>query len=359
MSRIVVKVGSNILTRKDGKPNITNMSALVDQIAALRQEGHQVVLVSSGAVACGKSDVRPKKDLNSIEARQLFSAVGQIRLINLYSQFFNEYGIVAGQILTQKDNFSSRVAYLNQRSCMITMLDNGIIPIVNENDTVSLTELMFTDNDELSGLIATMIDADLLIILSNIDGIYTGLPEEPGSELIKCVSPGADLSEYVKITKSRHGRGGMMTKCNIASKVASEGIKVLIAKGDRPDVLIDLLREPDKVPHTIFLPSQSSLSTVKRWIAHSGSFSKGKLFINQKASEALLSGKAASLLPVGLDEIQGAWEEGEIVSIFGPDNVYIGIGKANMGSSEVVELKGKHGKKPIVHYDYLYIERDI
>lgn len=190
--RIVVKVGSNILTRQDGKPNITNMSVLVDQVAALYGSGVEVILVSSGAVACGRGAVSPRHQLDTVASRQLFSSIGQIKLINQYSQLFGEYGIVVGQVLTQKDNFASRDAYLNQRACMLTMVENGVVPIVNENDTASLTELMFTDNDELSGMIATMVDADLLIILSNIDGIYTGSPSDPDSRLIEVVAPGED-----------------------------------------------------------------------------------------------------------------------------------------------------------------------
>lgn len=356
MSKIVIKVGSNVLTRLDGKPNITTMSSLVDQIVSLQKLGHQVVLVSSGAVACGKSAISPSKDLSPVEARQLFSSVGQISLINLYSQFFNSYGIVAGQILTQKENFSSRLLYLNQRACILTMLDNGVMPIVNENDTVSLTELMFTDNDELSGLIATMLDADMLIILSNIDGIFTGLPEDSNSCLIEEIKPNQDLTQYIKESKSSHGRGGMLTKCNIASKVASEGISVIIANGNRPNVLTDLIVRPQEVPHTLFKPSPQSLSTVKRWIAHSGSFSKGKVFVNQKAAETLKSINAVSLLPVGVSTIEGIWEEGEIISIYDDLNEFIGIGKANLSSEEALISLGKRGQKPLIHYDYLYIE---
>ena len=205
--RIVVKVGSNVLSRADGKPNVTNMSALVDQIAALHGRGHQVVLVSSGAVACGRGEIAPDRQLDPVAARQLFSSIGQIKLINLYNDLFREYGIVIGQVLTQKENFASRDSYLNQRACMLTMLENGVVPVVNENDTASLTELMFTDNDELSGLIATMLRADLLVILSNIDGIYTGDPSDPVSRLIERVAPGEDLSRYVVAAKSGFGRG--------------------------------------------------------------------------------------------------------------------------------------------------------
>ncbi len=357
MSRIVVKVGSNVLTRSDGKPNVTNMSALVDQIATLRRLGHEVVLVSSGAVACGRGAVAPVRELDAVASRQLFSSVGQIRLINLYNQLFGAYGIVVGQVLTQKENFASRTSYLNQRACMLTMIENGVIPVVNENDTASLTELMFTDNDELSGLIATMTDADTLVILSNVDGIYTGAPSDPGARLIERVEPGKDVSEYVVAAKSGFGRGGMGTKCGIASKVASEGVAVLIARGDRPGVLVDLIERPAEVPHTLFVPSAAPLSNIKRWIAHSGSFAKGVVCVNARAAEALLSDRAVSLLPVGVTSVEGEWEEGDIVTILGPDGSNLGMGRAAMGCQEAKASIGRHGQRPVIHYDYLYIEQ--
>lgn len=152
----MIKVGSNVLTRNDGKLNVTRMSAIVDQVVWLRRQGYEVILVSSGAVAAGRAELSVQHKLDSVEQRQLFSAIGQVKLTGLYYDLFREYGIRIGQVLTMKENFASRREYLNQRACMGVMLDNGVVPIVNENDTVSVTELMFTDNDELSGLIATM-----------------------------------------------------------------------------------------------------------------------------------------------------------------------------------------------------------
>jgi glutamate 5-kinase (EC 2.7.2.11) len=171
-TKIAVKIGSNVLTRKDGSLDVTRMSALVDQIAELHKGGVEVILISSGAVASGRSEVRASKKLDSVDQRQLFSAVGQAKLINRYYELFREHKIPVGQVLTTKENFGTRRHYLNQKNCMTVMLENGVIPIVNENDTISVSELMFTDNDELSGLIASMMDAEALIILSNIDGIY-------------------------------------------------------------------------------------------------------------------------------------------------------------------------------------------
>lgn len=356
MSRIVVKIGSNVLTRRDGKPNITNMSSIVDQVASLRALGHEIVLVSSGAVACGRGAITPSRPLDSVAARQLYSSIGQIRLINLYNSLFAEYDIVVGQVLTQKENFASRTSYLNQRACMMTMLDNGVVPIVNENDTASLTELMFTDNDELSGLIATMVDADMLIILSNVDGIFTGSPSDPSSRLIDRVAPGEDVSGNVVASKSGFGRGGMGTKCGIAGKVSDEGVAVVIARGDRPGVLVDLVETPGAVPHTIFEPNPEPLSTVKRWIAHSASFAKGTVSVNARAAEALRSDRAVSLLPVGITGASGEWEEGDIITVLDPSGECVGVGRASLSSADTAALIGHRGSRPVIHYDYLYIE---
>lgn len=243
-TRIAVKVGSNVLTRRDGTLDVTRMSALVDQIAELHKSGVEIILISSGAVASGRSEVHPQKKLDSVDQRQLFSAVGQAKLINRYYELFREHSIPVGQVLTTKESFGTRRHYLNQKNCMTVMLENNVIPIVNENDTISVSELMFTDNDELSGLIASMMDAQALIILSNIDGIYNGSPADPGSFVIRKIDHGKDLSNYIQATKSSFGRGGMLTKTNIARKVADEGITVIIANGKRDNILVDLLQHP-------------------------------------------------------------------------------------------------------------------
>ena len=252
--RIVVKVGSNVLTRQDGKLDVTRMSALVDQIAWLRKEGYEVILVSSGAMASGRGELRVDHDLDSVEQRQLFSAVGQGKLIGLYYDLFREFGIHIGQVLTMKENFQPGEQYENQRACMRVMLENNVLPIVNENDTVSVTELMFTDNDELSGLIAQMMEAETLILLSNIDGIFDQHPDNPQAQLIREVAPGCDLSEYIQPEKSAFGRGGMHSKYTTASKIQQAGIRVIIANGERDNILVDLIENKQNVPHTEFIP---------------------------------------------------------------------------------------------------------
>jgi len=250
--RIVVKVGSNVLTRDDGKLDVTRMSALVDQIAWLKRNDYEVILVSSGAVACGRRELKVDHSLDSVEQRQLYSALGQVKLIGLYYDLFREFHIHVGQVLTMKENFQPGEQYENQRACMKVMLENGVLPIVNENDTVSVTELMFTDNDELSGLIAQMMQADTLILLSNIDGIYSGNPDDPQSQLIRDVEKGADLSQYIQTEKSAFGRGGMHSKYTTASKLSQQGIRVIIANGERENILIDLVERPQETPHTDF-----------------------------------------------------------------------------------------------------------
>ncbi len=250
--RIVIKVGSNVLTRDNGKLDVTRVSAIVDQVAWLKGQGHDVVLVSSGAVACGRRELKVDHDLDSVEQRQLFSALGQVKLIGLYYDLFREHNLHVGQVLTMKENFEQGEQYDNQKACMTVMLENGVVPIVNENDTVCVTELMFTDNDELSGLIAMMLHADMLVLLSNIDGIYTGNPCDPQSTLVRKVEASTDLSQYIQASKSSLGRGGMVSKYSTARRVQRSGIKVIIANGKRDDILIDLIVRPEETRHTEF-----------------------------------------------------------------------------------------------------------
>ncbi|MCD8297642.1 MAG: glutamate 5-kinase [Prevotella sp.] len=355
-NRIVVKVGSNVLTRDNGKLDITRMSALTDQLAWLYNLGYEVILVSSGSVTCGRGVFKSNRKLDSVEQRQLFSAIGQVKLINLYYDLFREHSIPVGQVLTTKENFASRRLYLNQRACMEVMILNGVIPIVNENDTVSLTELMFTDNDELSGLIASMMDAKALIILTNVDGIYNGSPNDPASHIISSVKQGTHLQEYIQNEKSIFGRGGMASKCFFAQKVADEGIKTIIANGKRENILTNLFLHPDNTPHTEFVPAAQPASNVKKWIAHSGSFACGAVHVNAKAADTLRGNKAVSLLLVGVTDIEGDFEKGDIISVIDPNGNKLAVGRSSYDSNEARANIGKHDIKPLVHYDYLCLE---
>ena len=388
VQRLVIKVGSNVLTRLDGTLDVTRMSALVDQVAELRQRGIEVILVSSGAVASGRSEVQAVKKLDSVEQRQLFSAVGQAKLINRYYELFREHHMAVGQVLTTKENFGTRRHYLNQKRCMSVMLENGVIPIVNENDTISVTELMFTDNDELSGLIASMMDAQLLVILSNIDGIYNGNPADSTSEVIREIAPGMDLDNYIQTGKSSFGRGGMITKTRIARQVADEGITVVIANGRREQILVQLIEALEEkplsagtasaatttaataaatlpttsaqaLPFTRFIPATTPTSSVKKWIAHSEGFAKGEIHLNAAASALLLEEKPISILPVGITAVKGEFEKDDIVRIIGNDGQSLGVGRVSCNAAQVSAVMGKHGKKPVVHYDYLCIDTNL
>lgn len=354
-TRIAVKVGSNVLTRNDGTLDITRMSAIVDQIATLRRNNIQVILISSGAVAAGRNELNLDQRLDYVSARQLYSAVGQAKLINRYYELFRDHGIACGQVLVTKDYFSTRRHYLNQLHCMNVMLANNVIPVVNENDTVSLTELMFTDNDELSGILASMMGAQALIILSNIDGIYTGDPSLPSSSLISDIMPGDDISRYIRASKSSLGRGGMTTKHRIATKVASEGIAVMIANGKRDDILLSLMGIGSPMPHTLFHPSTPSASGIKKWIAHSEDFSKGVINVNEGAASAICSPQRASLLLVGVTSIDGDFERDDIVSVADPDGKIIAWGKSGYSANEARAVIGDRGAKPIIHSDYMYV----
>lgn len=381
--RITVKIGSNVLTRADGSLDVTRMSALVDQVASLRKEGIEVLMVSSGAMASGRSELKniTGGKMDAVDQRQLFSAVGQAKLINRYYEMFRDHGIPVGQVLTMKENFGTRRHYLNQRNCISVMLDNGVLPIINENDTISVTELMFTDNDELSGLIATMMDCDALVILSNIDGVFTGNPSEPTSEIIRTVEPGKDISEYISTVKSGFGRGGMQTKSNIARKVAQEGVAVVIANGKREDILLKLrpvilatdnasgkaalskeagimsaLDSNADIPCTVFLPAAGEVSSVKKWIAHSEGFAKGGIYLNEGASQKIQGEHAASILPVGIVRAEGQFEPHDIIGIYDNNGKKIGVGRSDYSVDEVRDAIGKRDMKPVVHYDFLYLE---
>lgn len=356
MKRIAIKIGSNVLTRANGTLNITRISSLVDQVAELHNQGIQVILISSGAVASGRSVHKINRKLDSVDQRQLFSAIGQAKLISLYDELFSHHGITIGQVLTTKESFSTRRHYLNQRNCMQVMLENNVIPIVNENDTISITELMFTDNDELSGIIASMLDAEMLIILSNVDGIFNGPPSDPNSSVIREIRADEDISDFIVQTKSTFGRGGMLTKTSIARKVADEGIDVVIANGIRENILNSILSHDETVPCTRFIKTEDGVSSVKKWIAHSGGFAKGAIHINKNAREALFQKAATSLLPIGITKTEGNFDKDDIVKIIDENGQYIGVGRTQYDQETLSNFMGQKGHKPIIHYNYLFLE---
>ncbi len=346
-----------MLAKADGTLNVSRIAHLVDQIAYLRKKGVEVVLVSSGAVAAGRAVLNPSRKTDAVSKRQLWAALGQVKLISRYSDFFNEHGLTCAQVLTTKENFSSRGHYLNMKNCMNTLLENKVIPIVNENDTISVTELMFTDNDELSGLIASMVNSDALIILSNVDGVYTAHPQNENAELIQTVGISDHEPENaISGNHSEFGRGGMLTKFRIAKKLASDGISVHLANGIKENILVDILSQKE-ISHTWFEPAQKPASGVKKWIAYSDGFTKARVVVNKGAAAALKSEKAVSLLPVGIVTIEDEFKKGDLIRIVDESGNTIGLGKAQYGSDKVEAEKQSEKQKALVHYDYLYMEK--
>lgn len=354
-NRIAIKVGSNVITQSDGSLNDGRILRLVEDVAILYKQGIEVILISSGAVAAGRSEMTPSKKTNIIAAKQVWAAIGQVKLMSSYQFLFGKYGIQAGQMLATKEGFRDRRHYLNMKNCISAMIENKVLPIVNENDTISINELMFTDNDELSGLISSMMDCDTLMILSNVDGVYTGVPGEEGTELISEISEDSeDLEKYISSVKSGFGRGGMFTKCSIARKIASQGIDVFIANGTRDSIITDIIRHKD-VPYTHFVASNKKETGVKKWLSHSDTFAKGAVIINNGAKEALLGEKATSLLMIGITKVEGFFKSGDIVRIFDDRGNNLGLGKAQSDSKKTELQMGKKSNKPFIHYDYLVI----
>ncbi len=354
--RLVIKIGSNVLAQPNGGLDLQNIEKLTRQMAALNKQGIEIILISSGAVAAGRSLITPPKKTDEISKRQLFAAVGQIKLINIYAEQFAKADCLCAQVLVTKDDFRDREHYINMKNCITVLLQNNVIPILNENDVISVTELMFTDNDELAGLVSGMVDADKLIILSNVNGIYDGSPNEVSSKVIPIIEFGeTDFENFITSEKSSFGRGGMLTKCSMANKVASMGIPVQIANGKEDNILTDIVA--DKPTGTLF-KTRKQLSSVKKWIAHSEGFEKGIVYIDAGAEKALRSDKPTSLLPVGITKIEGSFKNGDIIKIMGVSGKQLGVGKAQYNSEKATDLMHKKKEKALVHYDYLFLNDD-
>ncbi len=352
---ITIKIGSNVLTRPDRQLDLERISHLTDQIAELHQKKIRVILVSSGAVASGRGMVSnpPKKD--PVSERQLLSSVGQIKLVSTYATLFEKHGITCAQVLVTKEDFRTREHYLNMKNCLTTLLDHNIVPIINENDAVSVTALMFTDNDELAGLVATMMNTQAYFILSNVDGIFTGNPGDKGVELIEEISGNeTDLSAFITTKKSNFGRGGMLTKGRVARKTAAAGIEVHIANGTRTNIIVELAMQTGKIKHTRFVAAPPR-PAVKKWMAYSADFTEHEVHINKGACDALSSKKATSLLLAGVTSLKGEFNKGDLLRIIDQNNRLIGIGKAQYDYRKAQEHLHDKKYKPLVHYDYLYL----
>ncbi len=354
--KITIKIGSNVLTANDGQLDMYSIKHLTDQIATLHKNGKAIVLVSSGAVAAGRSMIRFSKKTDTVTERQVLSSTGQVKLMGIYSKLFEERCIPVAQVLVTKQDFRTREHYLNMKNCITGLWQSGILPIVNENDAISVTALMFTDNDELAGLIASMMSCDSLYILSNVDGIYNGDPTNVNSKVIRAIANdvSSDIFSFVSSSKSGFGRGGMQTKCRIAQKTAASGVSVHIANGRKENILLDIETSPEDVVHTHFIPGEQR-PAVKKWMAYSDGFTKAEVTINRGAFDALCSEKATSLLLPGIIRIDGDFLKGDLIRILSENGEPVGIGKAAYSRQKAEEHRKDKKYKPLIHYDYLHL----
>lgn len=352
-SVLTIKVGSNVITNDQGLPDeqvITNISR---QIRGARERGHQVILVSSGAVAAGRSIYHFQKKTDTVVQRQVLASLGQVKLISLYKEAFEKEGMMCAQVLVTKQDFKSRHHYLNMQNCLSALLSHGIVPIINENDVVSITELMFTDNDELAGLVSAMMNTDLLVILTNVDGVYDGDPSQQGTRVIREYDPKIiRLQEIARGRKSGFGRGGILTKCETSEKIAGIGIPVMIANGRADDIVLRIL---DGEPVGTRFPARRLASSFKKYMAHAYEEAKGKVVINEGARSVLLSETAHSLLPVGIVRVIGEFRKGDLIKIADEKEREIGLGLARYDHKKAMEVVGLKNQKPLIHYDHLYL----
>lgn len=352
--RVIVKVGTGVLTLPDGKLDTLVLRHLVMQIVAAKAKGVEIVLVTSGAMGAGRTLITLKKK-EHIAEKQVLAAVGQVKLMNIYSDLFSKHGQICAQVLATKGDFRDKTHYLNMKTCFENLLSNSIIPIVNENDVVATTELLFTDNDELAGLVASQLNANAVCMLTSVEGFLTGEPKDKSSQVIHEIDIDnvTAYQKYISPNKTAFGRGGMLTKFNTAKKLARQGIAVYFANGKRNNIFTDLLA--GSRVGTKFIPRGRS-SALKRRIAYSEGFSKGAVEVNTCAEEMLISKtKVMSLLPIGMIKIEGNFDKGDIIEIKGSKKQTLGFGVAQYNSVHARELMGKKNARPIVHYNHMVI----
>lgn len=339
---IVVKVGTSGITKSEGTLDEEEMRKLTDQIAAITKQGDKVVLVTSGAVAAGIAELGIPPKPNDVVFQQAAAATGQSVLMAKYRELFKEHELKVAQILLTAEDLSNRASYMHTCNVLNMLIKSGVIPIINENDVTSVTELRrtegykvnFSDNDILSVLVAGAMGADMTIILSDVDGLYTADPQEAGAKLIKTVDT---ITPELKATlngKSKLGRGGIQSKIKAAEIATSYGITVVIANSRRKNVLIDIISGKDV--GTFFKP-QKTMPFVKRWIAY-GAAVKGQIHVNEGAKKAILEG--SSLLPVGVTQIVGNFNVGDVVNLVDENKDEFAKANPNYTSSELNLIKG-------------------
>ncbi len=337
MRRIVLKLGTSVLTKGTARLNRQRMLELVQQIASLHASGHEMIVVSSGAQTAGREQLNFPDLGKSLPAKQMLSAVGQSHLMRVYQDLFDIFEISAAQILLTRDDLSHRVRYLNARDTLHTLIEQRIIPIVNENDTIATEEIRVGDNDNLSALVASVVDADLLIILTDQPGIFTDDPRKnPEAALIQNITEISDeLYALAGGAGSSIGTGGMVTKIQAAQTASRSGIKTIIASGSENNI-VQRLVGGEKIG-THIEPAHNRSDSRKRWLLTDRT--QGKLLVDAGAVKVLLKG-GASLLPVGIREVRGEFERGATVAVLSPGGHEIAQGMSNYRSDDLRQICG-------------------
>ncbi len=364
--KIVIKVGTSLITDKKGLLDHVKIKALVkDMAGVIKTKKANFLLVSSGAIAAGIEVLGLKKKPNQLSKLQAAAAVGQGKLLHTYQNYFKEYGLTIGQVLLTQHDTAHREQYLNARHTLNTLIDMDAIPIINENDSVATEEIIRGDNDTLAGIVANIAGADLLIILSDVDGLMTSV-DKKGGKLIKEVEEiTPEIMEIAQGTRSELAKGGMITKLQAAEIATLGQAEVIIANGNTKNVLNKIVVEKKKMG-THFYKSKKKFTGRKLWIAFSASerFTKGSLIVDDGAKKALIQG-GKSLLPAGVKDIfsEKGFREGDIIDLVGPDYRIFARGVTNYSSTEVNKIKGKRSKdidieipfEEVVHRDDLVI----
>lgn len=344
--RIVFKFGTNVLRGDDGYVSLPRVFSFIEDLSHLARQGKEVIVVTSGAVGLGKKRLG-LESTEGVALKQACAAIGQGRLMSIYESGFDTYGLIASQILLTEDDFSLRKRYLSLRTTLNKLLELGVVPIINQNDTVSTVEVdpqyehmqvCFSDNDKLSALVASELDADLLVILSDIEGLYDENPKvNPNANIIRTVDEVTDDILSLGTDASAGGRGGMRTKLEAARMVTRFGGKVLIANGKTPYVIKKIFEGEEL--GTMFLPQNEGMSDKKRWIGYATNII-GKIVVNEGAKKALLAQK--SLLPIGVCEVINEFKKGDVISILDEQRNEIARGIVNYNSESCKKVIGCH-----------------
>jgi len=348
LKRIVFKLGTNTLTSSDGNIALSRIYSLIESIAELKKENREIIIVTSGAVGMGAKFLKNTDKFDPVSIKQAFAAVGQSKLMHFYQDAFEKFNIITAQILLTVDDFANRKKYLSLRNTLSALLEMGAIPIINENDTVSTNEIesykendvevCFGDNDKLSALVTSKLDADMLVILSDIDGLFDDNPKTNiNAKIIQVIEEITPEVEALGFEASKGGRGGMKTKLDAAKVVMHSGGLTLIANGKEAGIIDKIFKGEEK--GTLFLPVEN-LSGRKKWIAYATNI-KSYIKINDGAKKALIE-KKASLMPIGITEIINEFKKGDVIGILDSDGKEFAKGMTNYSSKECKQVVGKH-----------------